>query len=101
MNDVYEGKPGRSRGGTILAEATHTKSKHLRRFAEDISWDEAVALFRGCKLFCSRWEKCRNSPRTGGVKQQVIMVSPPGQQALRMCPSVYQPFFKPELAAID
>jgi hypothetical protein len=34
MNDVYEGKPGRSRGGTILAEATHTKSKHLRRFAE-------------------------------------------------------------------
>jgi hypothetical protein len=63
MNDVYDGKPGQSRGGTILAEATHTKSKHLRRFADGlnlvcrfsfslgmgmgISWDEAVALFRG------------------------------------------------------
>jgi hypothetical protein len=33
MNDVYEGKPGRFRGGTILAEAIHTKSKHLGRFA--------------------------------------------------------------------
>lgn len=55
----------------------------------------------GCKLFCSRWEKCRNSPRTGGVKQQVIMVSPPGQQALRMRLLVYQTFLTPELAAVD
>jgi hypothetical protein len=34
MNDVYEGKSGRPRCGTILAEAIHTKSKHLGRFAD-------------------------------------------------------------------
>ncbi|CRL30250.1 unnamed protein product [Penicillium camemberti] len=63
MNDIYEGKPGRSRGDTILAEAIQTKNKDLVRFFSgpdlvrrfsfslgmgmDMSWDKAVALFRG------------------------------------------------------
>ncbi|KAJ5751385.1 uncharacterized protein N7511_008350 [Penicillium nucicola] len=63
MSDIYEGKAGRSWGDRILAEALQTKDKHLHRFASgsdlvrrfffglgmgiDMSWDEAVALFRG------------------------------------------------------
>ncbi|CAG7966043.1 unnamed protein product [Penicillium salamii] len=99
MNDIYEGKPGRSRGDTILAEAIQTKNKDLVRFfggpdlvrrfsfglgmGMDMSWDEAVALFRGIMSTAERsnlkfdwdlWRQNRLCQWAGDARLQELLL---------------------------
>ncbi|KXG52946.1 uncharacterized protein PGRI_082010 [Penicillium griseofulvum] len=99
MNDIYEGKPGRSWGDTILAEAIQTQNKDLVRFfggpdlvrrfsfglsmGMNMSWDEAVALFRGIMSTAERsslkfdWEVWRQSSLcqwAGDAKLQELLL---------------------------
>ncbi|CAG8889968.1 unnamed protein product [Penicillium egyptiacum] len=101
MSDIYESNAGRSRGDTMLAEAVQTKSKHLhlvrfaggpdlvRRFSfglgmgMDISWDEAVALFRGIMSTAEGsslefdwdvWRQNRLSQRADDARLQALLL---------------------------